>query len=339
MGALIGGGIGGIVWKGTRVSADISPTQKELRFAVEDHHATIRVTVNGSHYWTGLAFLDTGSFEKGWEIKDWPVRVYTKPNDTLPLVDTKVYSSELGLAEIKANRLVIVPQGWDTNANDRALEIVDEHRIPVFQMVLAAANQLDVNGVFSEGWAKSGMRFTPLFKYPSQKHRGEFVEYVDLLPLTAKSLYQLYLESCGSDGGGSHGGHRIELPDKSTAIVDYKLCSNLDSKAAWLNVFMPKHGDAAAILEAFATQYRERLEPELRMGNAYLRIEPGQKMERGTNLVFTGVIGIYHEGLLLPEQPDEISKAFEKHGAHVRFFGPDYVFVKNSSLSQAAGRY
>src|SRR5260370_22773128 len=121
VGALIGGGIGGIVWKGTRVSADISPTQKELRFAVEDHHATIRVTVNGSHYWTGLAFLDTGSFEKGWEIKDWPVRVYTKPNDTLPLVDTKVYSSELGLAEIKANRLVIVPQGWDTNANDRAL--------------------------------------------------------------------------------------------------------------------------------------------------------------------------------------------------------------------------
>jgi len=331
------------VWFIRKVQADIKGEHaattagagsvlEELRFALGDNDRIVRITVNGAHIWTSLSFLDGTTFN-GRSIKGYPVRVYTQSNDPKPYVDTKVYSSECGLVEIKANHLTAVPKGWDWNANDRAIEIINESRVPVFQVVLSAANQLDIWGVFSEAESKSGLQSTRLFKYPSAQYQGELIEPRRLLPLTAKSLYQLYLDSCGRVGG-SHGGHHIKLNDVDV-LVEYKFCADLDSKAAWINIFIPKYVDVLAILKALAEQYEKLLEGELRSGNSYLRLHPGELPERGTKLVFTGVVGIYHEDILLPEQPDEIRAVFEKRGVHARLYGPDYVVTRNSPLSKA----
>ena len=230
------------------------------------------------------------------------------------------------------------PKGWDQNSNNRAIEIVNEHGIPVFQAVLSAANQLDIEAVFSEAESKSGWRMEALFKYPSNDHFGEFARDFGLLPLDAKSLYQLFLIGCG-DNGVSHGGYRLKHTEAHQFPIDYVICTDSNSKATYFNIFITKDCDAAQLLKLFAAEYQDFLRPHLRAG-WFVRMNPGEPPERVTDSVFTGVIGIYHEGPLMPEQPEEIRQEFAKHGASVRFYGPDYVIIKNSPLyDRALGRF
>jgi hypothetical protein len=308
-----------------------SPSYGELRFGedVEDIR-TIRITVNGQHSWTSLAFLKAPTFP-GWTIKDFPfpLRVHTNISDIRkPLVDTKVYSAELGLAEIRDNQLVTKPKNWDSNSNERAIEIVNENKIPVFQLVLSASNQIDIDAVFSEGQSKSGWTLERLFKYPSQDHPGELSRDFGLLPLNAQSLYQLFLGSCG----GTHAVHKLENPEARGFKIDYLACLDLDSKAGYLNVFIPKRSDTPTLLKMLAAEYKAFLDPHLKHSGFYVRLNPGETPERANEFVFTGLIGIYHEAPLMPDQPEQIRKEFEKHGAHVRFYGPDYVITRNSPL-------
>jgi hypothetical protein len=306
---------------------------KPLRF-VMDRHETVRVTVNRCHFWSSLAFMDSGAYEKSWQIKDFPVRVYTKPNGLEPYIDTKVYSQEVGLVEIRGSRLLVMPTGWDQNQNDRAIEIVNEYGIPVFQAVLSAANQLDISAVFSERESKSGWRMETLFKYPSKEHPGEFARDFGWFPLEAKSLYQLFLGGCGQTGV-SHSGYRMVNPEAKEFRIEYTICHNTDSKALYFNIFMPKGGDPAHFLKLFAAEYQDFLKPHL-SGSAFIRMNPGEPPERATDLVFTGVIGIYHEEPLLPEEPEAIREEFAKHGASARLYGPDYVIIRNSPLVDRA---
>ena len=151
------------------------------------------------------------------------------------------------------------------------------------------------------------------------------------MPLTAKSLYQLFLEGCGN-GGLSHTGYRLENPEAHGFVVDYIICADVDSRAAYLNVFITKRANAAELLKMLATEYKGFLSKHLEHATSFIRVKPGEAMERAKGWVFTGVIGIYHEGLLMPGEPEEVRAEFEGHGAHVRFYGPDYVVTKNSPL-------
>jgi hypothetical protein len=319
----------GLLGNATKETLSIASKDEPLRFATGRDN-TVRITVNRHHFWNSLAFMDSGAFENSGQIKGFPVRVYTKPNGVEPYVDTKVYSQEVGLVEIRGSRLLVTPSGWDENHNDRAIEVVNEYGIPVFQAMLSAANQLDITGVFSEAESKSGWRSEALFKYPSKDHPGEFVRDFGWLPLNAKSLYQLFLTGCGQSAV-SHGGYRMTNPEAKEFRIEYTICHNTDSKALYFNIFIPKGGDPVPSLLLFADEYQDFLKPHLR-GSAFIRLNPGEPPERATGLVFTGVIGIYHEQPFMPEEPEVIKQAFAKHGASVRLYGPDYEIIKNSPL-------
>jgi len=50
--------------------------------------------------------------------------------------------------ELKNNELRHLPKGWDTNLDERALEIVNENGNAVFQLVYGASSDAIVNGIF-----------------------------------------------------------------------------------------------------------------------------------------------------------------------------------------------
>jgi hypothetical protein len=80
--------------------------------------------------------------------------------------------------------------GWDRNSSPNALEIVNEERLPVFQIIYKDQAQAVINGVFVHGekvtvldneqtrfGLKGGIASQPIrriFKYPAWKHPGEF---------------------------------------------------------------------------------------------------------------------------------------------------------------------
>jgi hypothetical protein len=119
--------------------------------------------------------------------------------------------------------------------------------------------------------------------------------------------------------------------------VDYMVCMDFESRAVYLNIFIPWPGSIEAPIEAvplsrmFAAEYKGLLATLLKL-QTIVRRSPGAPIERSSDLVFTGVIGIYHEADFLMEEPEKISAEFKKHGARVRFFGPDYAILQNSPL-------
>jgi hypothetical protein len=315
------------------------PVQNELRFVVPDNFTTIRVTVNRQHFWTHLGALNDqlegqGFLNYRFEEKGLPLTIRTSGADPRPYVDTKVYSAKLGLVEIKNNRLTTRPDGWDENSSDRLIEIVNEHRIPVFRMVLSAANQIDIEAIFSEQESKR-WSMVPWFKYPSGEHRGEYA--VGLRPLTVRSVYQLFLEGCGK-AGGAHDTHQLKSGPKHNGMeVDYMVCMDFESRAVYLNIFIPWPGgievpvEAVSLSRMFAAEYKGLLATLLKL-QTIVRRSPGAPIERSSDLVFTGVIGIYHEADFLMEEPEKITAEFKKHGARVRFFGPDYARLQSTPL-------
>jgi hypothetical protein len=88
------------------------------------------------------------------------------------------------------NEISNKPEGWDKNTDERtAIEVVNERKIPVLQIIYATDAHVVVKGVFINGdmvaiagsgvW--SGIKLNPakarirrLFKYPSSDYRGIF---------------------------------------------------------------------------------------------------------------------------------------------------------------------
>jgi hypothetical protein len=90
---------------------------------------------------------------------------------------------------------VDAPPGWDTNFTDKAMEIVDEHEVPMFQVIFEDARRVRVNGLILVGpnrynvYAPDGVTqitidpskpspvevpLKRLFKYPAWQHHGEY---------------------------------------------------------------------------------------------------------------------------------------------------------------------
>jgi hypothetical protein len=114
-----------------------------------------------------------------------PVRLYEE--DGRLFVDTAIYNREgIVIAQIVRNEWEVYPtRKYDRNHSINAFEIVDEDRVPVFQIYLQSGNKIYFGGHFYnsagkvyyytlEGITDIKPSIKTLFKYPSSKHRGEF---------------------------------------------------------------------------------------------------------------------------------------------------------------------
>ncbi|SRR6266481_2578168 len=112
-------------------------------------------------------------------------------------VDSKVFGGfGIPLIEVICNR-VTAPPGWDTNYADKAVEVVDQNRVPMFQMIFESDKKVRVNGVFpgenSEIFIETPQGTTrlkvdpknqtpievalkPLFKYPAWKFPHQYAD-------------------------------------------------------------------------------------------------------------------------------------------------------------------
>jgi hypothetical protein len=105
--------------------------------------------------------------------------------------DVSIYGGRgLPPIEIKKNKLSNKPEDWDFNSNTNAMEIVNEHQLPIYQFFYKTPSHIVMNGIFpfSDGYImgnESGaivsklptaINLKRLFKYPSWKFPGEYEE-------------------------------------------------------------------------------------------------------------------------------------------------------------------
>jgi hypothetical protein len=118
-----------------------------------------------------------------------PVKLYYLENNLY--ADVKIYGgSGLPAIQIKKNKLINKPQKWDFNSNKKALEIVNEKQIPMYQYIYKTSSHIILNGIFplpgggvifaSEGGSITNpspskmFSLKPIFKYPSWKYPGQY---------------------------------------------------------------------------------------------------------------------------------------------------------------------
>ncbi len=123
-----------------------------------------------------------------------PVSVYLR--DGVLCVDATIFSApHIPLIEVVCNRARINAPGWDTNYSDKAMEVVDSNKFPMFQIIFPDPRRVQVNGIVPSGMKELLMylpggfqRVTidpshpsiindplkPIFKYPAWQHKGEF---------------------------------------------------------------------------------------------------------------------------------------------------------------------
>ncbi len=119
-----------------------------------------------------------------------PVRLYVE-NDK-PYADVQIYAGTgLPPISIKRNVLSNKPPNWDFNSNRSALEIVNENRVPAYQFYYKSSSHIVMNGIFpfpgglilaNESGAivnpilPASFILRPIFKYPSWKYPGQYVD-------------------------------------------------------------------------------------------------------------------------------------------------------------------
>jgi hypothetical protein len=93
------------------------------------------------------------------------------------------------LIQLTHNVLRKSPYQWDSNHSDRALEVVTDKGVPVFQMIFKSSHHIVIYGIFPNGASRNGLLMSesgtrqgpistfdqkPLFKYPSWRHQGQY---------------------------------------------------------------------------------------------------------------------------------------------------------------------
>jgi len=117
-----------------------------------------------------------------------PLKLYVEKNKLYS--DVEVYGgSSLSPIKITHNKVFNIPPNWDLNSNDKALEIVDENKNPIYQYIYKTDTQIIINGIFPypNGLMlaqESGFTINPrlpaefklqrIFKYPKWKYPGQF---------------------------------------------------------------------------------------------------------------------------------------------------------------------
>jgi len=117
-----------------------------------------------------------------------PVKLYIKDGNLF--ADVKIYGgSNLPPIEIVQNELSNKPHDWDFNSNNKALEIVDKNKNPIYQFFYKTPAHIVVNGIFpfpgglilanDQGAVinpslPTNFKLKRIFKYPSWQYPGEY---------------------------------------------------------------------------------------------------------------------------------------------------------------------
>jgi hypothetical protein len=126
-------------------------------------------------------------------FRDWlPISINLISNRlyvdaSIPLGD----DSDIVIHGNSANKFV--PFDWDMNFSDNAVEVIDQTRQPILQVVYVRPNKILIRGVFAKGGRyvvlgesvtfggvlpidKRKSDLKPIFKYPSGLHSGEYAQ-------------------------------------------------------------------------------------------------------------------------------------------------------------------
>ena len=289
-------------------SKPVPSLNAELRF--RDDIEDVRVSVNDHELPRSLVYLETQGIDLDKVIKI-PGRVYVR--NRKPYFDGTIKAGARHI-EIKENRVVQMPDGWDENFNDRACELVNEGLRVVFRIVLESAAHISIDAGHyinnKHHWRER------VFRYPSSEHPGEFTSDIKerLTPLSVKTLYQLFLTDCR----GTRSQHTLESKHK----IEWVLCRNPDSKSAHLNVYVP-YGNPEPAISSLAKEHRTIIGDFERAG--FLR-----------GMVFTGLVYVYHDYPLREQQKAALAEEFRNNETEVRFRGPEYEVAENSPIRALA---
>lgn len=301
-----------------------SPGQGEPSFA--DNISDTWVTINDTEFWDRVDYLEKYGIDLDKSRAKIPGRFYAEARK--PYFDGKIQAGEQTV-DIRRNRIVNLPKGWDENSNDRAYEVVNDKLRVVFQFALESAEHVEIDA--GQYINNDSMWRERIFRYPSSQHPGELVPEARLKPLSVKTLHQFFLEDC--KGGSSRTSSVLGRGTDREFQAQWTICRDLDTRSAYLSVFIPQPNPEPAIL-AFAEEFQKILEMENRsgIGGAHVRMRPGERSETGKDVVFTGLVVVYYTRHLFDHQIESLTKEFEKRGAHPRFHGPDYEVTRNSPL-------
>ena len=126
-----------------------------------------------------------------------PIRLYLDQGKLF--ADVSVYAG-FGQPpiEIKRNEFVLRKPGWDRNFDSTALEVVNESKSPVFQLIYDNPFKIVVNGIFptpsglmlagdygdimNADVIRKGFTIQRLFKYPSNQYVGKREEILNVVP-------------------------------------------------------------------------------------------------------------------------------------------------------------
>lgn len=119
-------------------------------------------------------------------------KIYAFIENNVLYADAEIYGGKnKGPITIKKNTLSLLPSGWDFNSTSRALEIVNENNVPIYQLIYKTPNHIEINGIFvTKGGLvlanEDGIQLNPplpilhklkrIFKYPSYQYQGEYIE-------------------------------------------------------------------------------------------------------------------------------------------------------------------
>src|ERR1700722_1161675 len=118
----------------------------------------------------------------------FPITVFAKDTDNKIHYQISIWNG-MSPVEVTDDELSLHEPFWDRNFDKTALEVVDEKQAPVLQVMWKTPRNLVINGIFrlqngsvviadSNGWRpmKPGDKIRPLFKYPSRRFQGQYVD-------------------------------------------------------------------------------------------------------------------------------------------------------------------
>jgi hypothetical protein len=167
-------------------SATIAHLPDEPTFVEHIDHVEFSFGAGGLHNAQSIERLEKEPFSPILVNGVAPFEMYVS-NGKL-FVDTALWAG-LGkpLIEIKRNEFTVRGFGWDRNSDNRALEIVDEQKRVIFQLIYDAPYKITINGILPTSggiWLGgpdgvitnasperiAAFHLEPIFKYPSNQY-------------------------------------------------------------------------------------------------------------------------------------------------------------------------
>lgn len=165
------------------------PELKEPMFSEDVEDFTFSLGERGISIGYSKKALEKKHINTGFVFNNYrPVELYIENGQLY--ADVKIYGgSGFPPIEIKKNKLSNKPKDWDFNSNEKAMEIVNENGVPIYQFFYKKPSHIVMNGIFpypgglilaNENGAVGNpllpttFKLKRIFKYPSWKYPGEY---------------------------------------------------------------------------------------------------------------------------------------------------------------------